>query len=149
MTKVFEADLDDGIEYSHQGTMATAYKISFTAPNYKCRDASIKIRELLLKGVAQMSNDAAAGGDDDKSELDPDEPLPAIMVSVMLGDNLSAALKAFDKIAVQVGTIKAENDVPLKATHLERLSEEDYLKVAVGYIGFFTARSLLSQMTAS
>lgn len=173
MSKVFEATLTDGVEYTatKTGTMETAYELSFKAPNYKCRDASIELRTLLTKNMIKAQAEAVRlgfvseddGDDDDErptrkrgkgkaqdksqDQEDDDIKSPGV-IELLLRDDLNKALALFDKIALHTGVIKAESDITLKRTHLERMSEEDYLNVALGYIGFFTMKSVESRMNA-
>lgn len=166
MSKVFEVVLTDPIKVAVNGNEEECYELSFTAPTYKCRDNSIKLRSILQEGmmgsVEIMQKLEGVLGDKDKDEPEPeqddtgadnagdDEPMPRQAVSMMLGGRLTQALSLFDKIAVHVGTIKTnDGDINLKSAHFERMSEDDYVNVALGYIGFFTARSMMSLMSDS
>lgn len=148
MAKELIVQLNEGVEYSCNGELDTAYEVVFTAPDYKCQAHSLKIRGAFIAGLMAMQNERGEIDTGPEHSEDNLEQIPAFMVEMMLADKLPEVLQAFEKIALNVGKIRGnDGDVKLQKSHYQdRMSEEDRLKCAYEYIGFFIAKSILSQM---
>lgn len=142
----FRFKLSAPIEYSQNGQIEESHELVFVAPSMSARNLAAKLKQLVARAQtgfigkisAEQLEKLKSAKDDDKSEENEEEGNNGDSIkAIMLGSDidLEEFYKAFDSIAVKVGTVA--DGVLLKQAHIQKLSLKDYEDICFGYTANF------------